>query len=69
MFIQKKKNSSGSISVQVLDERLGKNKLLHSAGCSTDATEIPKLIAQARTWIGKQVGGELGFDSAEQRFI
>jgi len=68
MFIGKKKNSSGSISVQVLDKRLGKNRLLHSAGCSTDATEVAKLIVEAKTWMGNQVGGELDFDSVEKAF-
>lgn len=68
MFIRRKQNSSGSISVQVLQKQQGKNVLLHSVGSSTDAVEIAKLIVQAKAWIGQQAGAELDFDKVEQTF-
>lgn len=68
MFIRKKKNSSGSISVQVLQKQQGKNILLHSLGSSFDDTEISKLILRAKVWINNQSGAELDFDNTELLF-
>jgi hypothetical protein len=68
MFIRKKQNSSGSISVQVLQKQHGKNVLLHSVGSSFDDTEISNLVLQAKFWINNQAGTELDFDNTEQLF-
>jgi transposase len=68
MFIRKKKNGSGSISVQVLQKRQGKNVLLYSAGSSFDTTEISKFVLQAKDWISNQTGAELDFDNTELLF-
>ena len=68
MFIRKKLNSSGSISVQVLQKQQGKNVLLHSVGSSFDDMEISNLLLQAKVWINNQSGAELDFDNTEQLF-
>jgi transposase len=68
MFIRKKQNSSGSISVQVLQKQHGQNVLLHSAGSSFDDTEISKLVLQAKVWVNNQSGAELDFDNTERLF-
>ena len=49
MFLRKKKNSSGSISVQIITKSNGKYKVLKTIGCSKNEQDIIKL-----TLIGKQ---------------
>ena len=43
MFIRKKKNASGSVSVQVIQKINGKNKLVKTIGCATVLQDIEKL--------------------------
>lgn len=47
MFIRKKKNKSGSVSVQILEKVDGKNKLLKSIGSATDPADIDLLLKKA----------------------
>jgi transposase len=68
VFIRKKKNNSGSISVQVLQKRNSKNVLLHSVGSSCDHNEVLDLVVQGKAWISKQLGAELDFNNSEALF-
>ena len=43
MFIRKKKNKSGLISVQVIDKSSGKYKMLKTVGSSADPDKIEML--------------------------
>lgn len=47
MFIRKKRNSSGSISVQILEKVDRKNKLIKTIGSSKDKNEIEILYQEA----------------------
>lgn len=47
MFIRKKKNKSGSISVQILQKQYGKNKLVQSVGSASEELDIARLVAKA----------------------
>ncbi len=49
MFIRKKKNNSGSISIQILTKTGRKNKLLKTVGCAKTTREEELLILLART--------------------
>ena len=53
MFVRKKKNASGSISVQIIEKQNGKNKLIKSIGSSKDEKEINLLVKQANAEIPK----------------
>lgn len=53
MFIRKKHNSSGSISVQVIQKTQGRNKILQIIGSATTQQEVEKLINLARQEIVK----------------
>lgn len=54
MFIRKKKNKSGSVSIQVIDKSSG-YKVIQSFGSSNNAIEIKRLETEARNFIaGKQ---------------
>lgn len=51
MFIRRKKNKSGVISIQVIDKSGGKYKLAKTMGSSADAFVIKNLEAEAQLWI------------------
>ncbi len=49
MFLRKKKNNSGSISLQIISKSSGKYKVVKTIGCRKNEQEIQKLI-----YLGKQ---------------
>lgn len=51
MFIRKKKNKSGSITVQILHKHQGKNHIIKTVGTSNDDQEIGSLYQQAQVLI------------------
>ena len=61
MFVRQKKNSSGVISVQVIDKSTGKYKVKKTIGSSADPEEINQLIKAAELFI-KQQKGQLDLD-------
>ena len=61
MFVRKKKNKSGVISVQVIDKSSGKYKLLKTIGSSADPNKIKSLVYEGKQWI-KQYTKQLEFD-------
>lgn len=62
MFIRKKKNKSGVISVQIISKHTGKYQLLQTIGSSADELVIEKLYLQALQWIKNKTGSlELDF--------
>lgn len=64
MFVRKKKNKSGVISVQVIDKSSGKYKLLKTIGSSNDTDEIAKLEEEGKSYIDNVLGQEsLNFDA------
>jgi transposase len=56
MFVRKKKNKSGKLSVQVIDKSTGKYRVVHSLGCSDDADHIRLLMQQAQAYITAKKG-------------
>jgi transposase len=51
MFVRKKKNKSGSISVQILQKKNGRNILIKSIGSASEASDIEILVSKARNEI------------------
>lgn len=51
MFIRKKKNVSGVISVQIIDKSSGRYQLVQTIGSSSDAGKVEELITEAKRWI------------------
>jgi len=47
MFVRKKKNSSGSVSIQILQKEHGRNQLVKSIGSAIGVSEIALLVAKA----------------------
>jgi transposase len=67
MFIRKKKNPSGVISVQVIDKSIGRYKVLKTVGSSSDVLEVEGLYQQGKKWIAIQEGGLDMFTQLEQQ--
>ena len=57
MFVRKKRNKSGIISIQVIAKIKGKSKLIKTIGSSSDEQEIDKLVKEGHqyiAWFGGQ---------------
>lgn len=68
MFIRKKKNRSGTISVIVVDKHGGKFKELHTVGIARDESEIERLCAEGRDWINCYLGiRSIDFDGSDNK--
>lgn len=65
MFVRRKVNKSGSVSIQVLDKRNGRNVLLRSFGASKKESVIREMERQAHDFINTY-GGQLVLDFDEQ---
>lgn len=67
MFVRKKKNPSGVVSVQVIDKSSGKYVVRKTIGSSDDASQIEQLVWQAHQWVQDQTGQViLDFTNYEQ---
>ncbi|QTY26625.1 hypothetical protein [Flavobacterium sp. CS20] len=67
MFVRKKKNKSGVISVQVIDKSSGKYRLLKTIGSSATKIEVDHLYEQGKQWIKNYTGAqELDFNDYRQ---
>ncbi len=56
MFVRKKKNKSGVISVQVIDKSSGKYKVTKTIGSSKNSIEIENLVLKGKKWIREKLG-------------
>ncbi len=53
MFVRKKKNSSGTTSIQIIKKYKSKSKVIESIGCSKDEKEIERLYQKGLNRIAK----------------
>lgn len=68
MFVRRKKNRSGSVSVVVVDKHGGKFKELHTVGIASSPEEVDELSRQGQVWIKDHLGiQELDFDGADKK--
>ena len=68
MFVRKKKNKSGIISIQIIDKSTGNYKVLKTIGSSSDENEISELYQQGKDWIKEKQGLlELDFTNAKKQ--
>lgn len=61
VFVRKRVNNSGSVSIQIIKKVKRKNILIHTIGCSSDSLEIEKLYQKGLEYI-EQVKGQLSLD-------
>jgi transposase len=67
MFVRKKKNPSGVVSIQVIDKSHSKYRVLRTIGSSSDVLEIASLYSQGKKWIAIQKGECDMFSQLEQQ--
>ncbi len=67
MFVRKKKNKSGLVSVQVIDKSTGSYKVVKTIGCSSDASVINELYLQGQKYIATY-GGQQTLNLPDQGF-
>lgn len=61
MFVRKKKNKSGSISIQIISKARGKYRVVKTVGSSSDSCEVERLWVKAHE-IMPELIGQLKFD-------
>lgn len=66
MFIRKKKNKSGLISVQIIDKSSGKYQVLKTISSSSDANEVERLFNEAKQWM-RDHSGQFEIDFQNER--
>jgi len=68
MFIRKKPNKSGVISVQIIDKSSGKYKLIKTIGSAADPGLVEQLILKAKQHLIELTGqAALNFDIEKER--
>ncbi len=67
MFVRKKKNKSGVVSIQVIDKSTGSYKVIKTLGSSKDAEEINRLYTQGKDYI-KTFQGQRALTFQDQDF-
>lgn len=68
MFVRKKRNKSGLVSVQIIDKSRGKYELVKTIGSSTEPTEVEQLVSEAKVYIQSKTG-IIDFDFSDHRKI
>lgn len=56
MYVRKKNNPSGVVSIQVIDKSKGKYRVLKTIGSSSDVSAIETLYQQGKQWISSYLG-------------
>ncbi len=64
MFVRKKKNPSGKISVQVIDKSNGTYRVLKTIGSSSDLQTVEELYGHGKRWISNYWGEQDLFENA-----
>lgn len=62
MFVRKKKNPSGIISIQIIDKSKGRYHVVKTIGSSSDASTIESLYLQGKKWLSNYLGEQDIFD-------
>ncbi len=64
MFVRKKKNPSGVVSIQVIDKRNGIYRVVKTIGSSSDVPTIEALYLQGKKWISRYLGEQDIFEQS-----
>lgn len=56
VFVRKKKNKSGVISIQIIDKSKGKCRLLKTIGSSAVSSEVERFFNEGKEWIKRYTG-------------
>lgn len=68
VFVRKKKNKSGAVSIQIIDKGSGEYQVYRTVGSSKDSTEIERLFKEARKEIERITGQQkLSYDFEKEK--
>jgi transposase len=68
MFVRKKQNKSGVVSVQVIDKSSGTYKVVKTIGSSSNIKDIEYYFIQGKQWISRQSGSsEFDFEQQDEQ--
>ena len=69
MFVRKKRNTSGVVSIQVIDKSGGSYRVVKTMGSSSEKARIEELYVQGLQWISSYAGqNQLDFTDERQLF-
>lgn len=66
MFVRKKKNPSGIVSIQIINKNFGKYSVIKTIGSSSDPATIDSLFKEGQRWIDNHLGYVDIFEQAEK---
>lgn len=66
MFVRKKPNASGIISIQIIDKSRGDYQMIKTIGSSADPAEVESLFAEGKKWINTHLRQQDTFEQANQ---
>lgn len=66
MFVRKKKNPSGIISIQIIDKSKGRYQVIKTIGSSSDASTIESLYQQGKKWLSSYLGEQDIFEERDK---
>jgi len=69
MFVRKKKNRSGTVSIVIVSKRTGSYKEIHTVGTGVGESEVATLVRQGKEWIRRQDAMPDIFDDYEQEKV
>ena len=70
MFVRKKPNKSGVVSIQIIDKSSGRYRLIKTVGSSADPVTIDSLFIQARQMIpGLKGQGVFNFEIVNEQIL
>lgn len=68
MFVRRKQNKSGVVSIQVIDKSSGRFRVVKPIGSSANKKTIDQLFYEGELWVTKQKGLEFDFDKTDDLF-
>ncbi len=66
MFVRKKRNPSGIISIQIIDKSKGLYRVVKTIGSSSDASTIESLYHQGKKWLSNYLGEQDIFEAHDK---
>lgn len=69
MFVRKKKNKSGTVSIQIISKNRGKYKVIKTLGCATTMREQELLLLLANTEMERLAGKQSLFQEPEDLIV
>jgi transposase len=67
MFVRKKQNPSGVVSIQIIDKSKGRYQVIKTIGSSGDPEEVSQMYHQGKKWIANHTGKQDVFSLYEQQ--